>query len=296
MNTIKGVFIALTTPFDNDEVSARGFEHNLGFYNRFDLSGYVVLGSTGENVFLSDDESEKAAAVVAEAAAPGRILIAGTARESARRTVEFTNRLASLGYHAALIRTPSYYKSKMTPEALKAFYLEVADQSRVPVLIYHFPQNTGISLDSSLVVDIAAHPHIAGIKDSSGNIAAVGEVVPHVRNDFSFLVGSGSLLLPGMLLGASGAVLAVANAAPELCSRLYRRILDGRLEEAKALQSSLAALHRVLVLRYGIAGLKYAMDLLGLKGGAVRSPLLPLPNDGREEIQSLLSRLGLMKK
>ncbi|MBM3297739.1 MAG: dihydrodipicolinate synthase family protein [Candidatus Aminicenantes bacterium] len=292
--TFRGIYAALTTPFEsNGDISLQGLRRNIGFTNPAGLAGYVVLGSTGESVFLSDAESEALAAAAVEAAAPGRTIIAGTARESTRLTVDFTNRLASLGVRAALVRTPAYYKSRMTAEAQKAYFLSVAEGSRIPVLIYNFPQNTGISLDSEVVVALAGHPNIAGIKDSSGNLTAVGEIVPNVREDFHYLVGSGSLLLPALLLGAEGAILAAAAAAPDLCLHVYGLYREHRLEEARKAQSDLALLHRTVVPRQGIAGLKYALDLLGCHGGPVRSPLLPLSENGRTEVGDVLKRLGL---
>ncbi|MBN2198635.1 MAG: dihydrodipicolinate synthase family protein [Candidatus Aminicenantes bacterium] len=291
-----GVFAALTTPFEgNGDVSLTGLRHNIDLYNRFPLAGYVVLGSTGESVFLSDAESESLAAAAVEAAAPGRKVIAGTARESARLTLELTNRLASLGIEAALVRTPSFYKSRMTGEALKDYFLAVADGSRVPILIYNIPQNTGISLDSSLVIELSRHPNIAGIKDSSGNLTAVGEVVPSVGEDFSFLLGTGSLVLPALLMGAGGAILAAADAAPELCCRLHALFLEGRFKEARKVQGDLASLHQAVVSRQGIPGLKFALDLLGYRGGPVRRPLLPPTDEGRREIRNVLKTIGIIR-
>jgi 4-hydroxy-2-oxoglutarate aldolase len=290
----KGVYAALTTPFEGDGVSVSKLRDNIRAFNRFDLAGYVVLGSTAETVYLSDAESERLVAAAVEAAAPGKPVIAGSARESTKLTIEFTNRLASLGVKAALVRTPGYYRSQMTAQALEAHYLAVAEASRLPVLIYNFPQNTGIALESSLVVKLARHPNIAGLKDSSGNLAAVGEVVPHVPSSFSFLMGTGSLVLPALLMGASGAILAVANAAAGPCARLYRLFQDGHHQEARRLQLDLVPLNRAAVSTYGIAGLKYAMDLLGLCGGPVRSPLLPLADKGRAEIEAILQKLGLL--
>ncbi|MGB9005578.1 MAG: dihydrodipicolinate synthase family protein, partial [Candidatus Aminicenantales bacterium] len=133
------------------------------------------------------------------------------------------------------------------------------------------------------------------IKDSSGNLSAVGEVVPRVPGSFSFLLGTGSLVLPALLMGASGAILAMANAAPALCIQLYRLYQEGMLEEARRLQLDLVPLNRAVVWAYGIAGLKQAMDLLGFYGGPVRKPLLPLSDKGRAEIEAILKSLGLLK-
>jgi 4-hydroxy-2-oxoglutarate aldolase len=290
----RGVYAALTTPFEGDDVSVSRLQENIRVFNRSDLAGYVVLGSTAENVYLSDAESERLVAAAVEAAAPGKTVIAGTARESTKLTVEFTNRLAGLGVKAALVRTPGYYRSQMTAQALETFYLAVAEASRLPVLIYNFPQNTGIALESSLIVRLARHSNIAGLKDSSGNLATVGEVVPHAPPSFSFLMGTGSLVLPALLMGASGAILALANAAAGLCARLYRLFQEGRSEEARRLQLDLLPLNRAVVSAYGIAGLKYAMDLQGLCGGPVRSPLLPLSDKGRAEIEAILKDLKLL--
>jgi len=291
-----GVFAALTTPFEGDEVSVAKLRDNILAFNRSGLAGYVVLGSTGENVYLSDAESERLAAAAVEAAGPGKTVVAGTARESTKLTVEFTNRLAGLGVMAALVRTPGYYKSQMTAEALRSFYLAVADASRLPILIYNFPQNTGIALDSALIVELARHPNIAGCKDSSGNLAAVGDVVPNVPPGFSFLMGMGSLVLPALLMGASGAILAVANAAPGLCTELYQLFQEGRIEDARRLQLDLVPLNKAVVSVYGIAGLKYAMDLQGLHGGPVRPPLLPLSEKGKAAIKTNLQELGLISR
>ena len=289
---VKGVFAALTTPFEGQEISAARLQENIRVFNRSDLAGYVVLGSTGENVYLSDDESERLVAAAVEAAGPGKTVIAGTARESTKLTVEFTNRLAGLGVKAALVRTPGYFRSQMTAEALKAFYLAVADASRLPILIYNFPQNTGIALESGLVVELAGQANIAGYKDSSGNLAAVGEVVPLVPPSFSFLLGTGSLVMPALVMGASGAILAMANAAPGLCARLYRLFQQGSYEEARRLQLDLIPLNRAVVTAYGVAGLKYAMDLQGLYGGPVRPPLLPLAEKDQAAIKAILQELG----
>lgn len=291
---LEGVFAALTTPFVDDEVSIPKFEENVRKLNGTGLAGYLVLGSTGECVSLSDAESESVVRAARAAAAPGKAVIAGTARESTRLTIDLTNRMADAGIDAALVRSPSYYKSRMTKDALKAHFLSVADKAQVPVLVYNIPANTGISLEASLVAELSAHPNIIGLKESSGNIAYLGEVIRRVPPGFRYFLGSGSVFLPGLELGACGAILAVANAAPELCSKIYGLFREGRLDEARKLQLDLIPLNKAIMEGTGIAGLKHALDLRGYYGGPVRLPLLPPGEPGKAEIAALMKGLGLV--
>lgn len=293
-NTLEGIFAALTTPFVDDEISIPKFEENIGRYNASGLAGYVVLGSTGECVSLSDAESEALVRAARKTAAPGKTVIAGTARESTRLTIDLTNRMADAGVDAALVRSPSYYKSRMTKDALKAHFLAVAERARVPVIVYNIPANTGITLEPSLVIELSAHPNIIGLKESSGNIAFLGEVIRRVPPGFRYFLGSGSVFLPGLELGACGAILAVANAAPELCAKIYQLFREGKFEEARKLQLDLIPLNKVLMEVSGIAGLKYALDLRGYSGGPVRLPLLPPAEPVKAEIARLMKGLGLV--
>lgn len=291
----KGVYAALTTPFIREAVSLEKFRKNIERYNRSGLAGYVVLGSTGEAVFLNDDESERLVAEAKAAAAPGRVVIAGASRESARLTVDVINRLAALGADAALVKPPHYYKARMTQEALMIYYLKVADEARIPVIIYNIPQNTGVPVGSSLVVDLSRHPNIIGIKDSSGALSNLTETLPAVGPGFLFLIGAGSVFLPGLLMGAAGGILAMAAAVPGLCVRLYRLFLVNRLKEARDLQLSLVPLNKALTQTMGIPAVKHALDLLGYYGGPPRSPLLPLDRAGKRYIRKKLQGLGLLQ-
>jgi len=290
----QGIYAALTTPFVEGEVSLDRLRENIRRYNDSGLAGYLVLGSTAESVSLSDEESASLVRTVREEASSGKMIIAGTARESTRLTIDFTRRMAHLGAQAALVRTPGFFRSQMTGEALQKHYAAVADASPIPILIYNIPQSTGVSIDSAVVADLSRHPNIAGIKDSSGHMAAVGEVVPRAAADFDFLLGAGSIVLPGLAMGAAGAILAVADAVPGLCVELYQDFVQGRLEAARRIQENIAPLNEAVVLVHGIAGLKYALDRLGYHGGLPRPPLLPLPEKGRAEIESILSGMGLV--
>ena len=288
-----GIYAALTTPFVGEEVSPAKFRENILRYNATGLAGYLVLGSTGESVSLDDAESLALLETAAGAVSPGKKLLAGTARESTKLTLEFTNRAAAFGIAAALVRPPSFFKARMTREALRTHYLALADAAKVPILVYNIPQNTGITLDPQLVIELAAHPNIAGIKESSGSLAFLGEVRPHVPANFHYFLGSGHVIYPGLEMGADGAILAVANAAPELCAEIFRLFRAGKKDEARRLQFEIIPLSRMVVEGYGISGVKCAQDARGYYGGPVRLPLLPVEETGKKAIADLLKKMGL---
>jgi len=289
----RGIFAALVTPFIGEKLSIEKFKDNIQKYNASALAGYVVLGSTGECVSLSDEESARLVRAAREAAAKGKKVIAGTARESTKLTVEFTNAMADLGIDAALVRPPSYYKSRMSRDALKKHYLTLADKSRVPLIIYNIPQNTGISLESRLIMELSSHSNIIGLKESAGNLSFLGEVVPKVPAGFSYLLGSGNVILPGLVMGACGAILSVANAAPDICLEIYKLFQENKIEAAAKLQRDLIPLNKSIMETYGIPGLKYALDVRGYYGGPCRLPLLPIEEKGKAELRGLMKKLGL---
>ncbi len=289
---LEGVYAALTTPFAGDGIAADKLRDNIRKYDRTDLTGYLVLGSTGESVSLTDEESLRLVEAVVDSASPGKKILVGTARESTKGTIDFTNSLTGRGIAAALVRPPSYFKSKMTRAALNAHYLAVAEASKLPILIYNIPQTTGISLDPLLIIELAAHPNIVGLKESSGSLAFLGDVVREVPADFHYFLGSGHVVYPGLEMGADGAILAVADAAPEMSAEIFKLFKAGKKDEARRLQLDLVPLNKALVEVHGIAGLKYALDLRGYYGGPARLPLLPVEEKGRLEIAALLKTLG----
>ncbi len=290
---LAGIYVALTTRNADGRATTEKIAQNVRKLNPIPLSGYLVLGSTGEAVLLDDDESLKLVEAVVKAAAPAKHVLVGTARESTRGTIEFTNRVASFGPAAALVRPPAYYKSRMTKEALRGHYLALAEEARIPVLLYNIPQNTGLSLDTGLVVELSRHPNIIGLKESSGSLAFLGEVLPRVPPDFLYFLGSGHVIHPGLEMGADGAILAVANAAPELCASIYALFRKGKRDQARKLQLDLIPLNKAVMEVHGIAGLKWAQDLRGYCGGPPRPPLLPLEDKGKREIAAVLKSLGL---
>jgi 4-hydroxy-2-oxoglutarate aldolase len=289
---LSGVFPALTTPFSADgSVSIEDIKHNVTKYNATGLAGYVAIGSTGESVLLSRTEVETVLVAVKESAAPGKLLIAGTGAESTAETIERTKRAAELGYHFALVKTPYYYKPVYKPEVYIAHFRRVADASPIPVILYSVPQFTGVALEAPEVGVLARHPNIIGIKESSGNVQRAAEMLAAVPPSFQILVGSASMMFPSMVLGAVGAILALASPLPELCVTVFDAVRKGDLDEARALQSTILPASQGIVSQCGIPGVKYAMDQAGYRGGLPRLPLLPLQEDQRKAIRELMAKL-----
>src|SRR5215813_13465514 len=231
---VSGIFPALTTPFAQDgSVSAAGIKRNIGLYNQTGLAGYVALGSTGESVLLSREEAEVVLVAVKEAAAPGKILIAGTGAESTAETIARTKRAAELGYDVALVKTPYYYKPVYKPAVFARHYRSVADASPIPILLYSVPVFTGVALESADVIALSDHSNIVGIKDSSGDVRRVAETVAGAPREFQTLVGAASTVLSSLTIGARGAILALACALPEKCVDLYRLFRQGEIEKAR---------------------------------------------------------------
>ncbi|MGB9764047.1 MAG: dihydrodipicolinate synthase family protein [Candidatus Saccharicenans sp.] len=291
----KGVFAPLTTPFINGQIAADKLRDNIEKFNRTGLAGYIIMGSTGEAPFVDDEEAELLVREATRAASPEKIVIAGTGRDSAEWTIKLTNRLAEAGAQAALIKPPYYYKSRMNYEALKAYYSEVADRVKIPVIMYNIPQNTQIWLPLELVIELAKHQNIIGLKESGGSLAYLSEVVSKVSADFHYFTGSASILYSALDMGACGAILALANVAPELCVKLYELFVAGKKEEAKELQYKLIPLNRALTETYGIPAIKYALDRRGFYGGPCRTPLLDLGDKAKTEIDNYLKELSLLK-
>jgi 4-hydroxy-2-oxoglutarate aldolase len=286
-----GVFAALTTPYAHDgSVSLPDLKHNVQRYNQTDLAGYVALGSTGESVLLTRAEMEGILITVKEAA-KGKKLLAGTGAESTAETIERTKRAAELGYDAALVKTPHYYKPAYKPEVLIAHYRRVADESPIPVMLYSIPQFTGIALAAAEVAALAEHPNIIGIKDSSGNVQGVAEIVAATPPALQVLVGSAASVYPSLAIGARGAILALACALPEKCVALFELFQQGHHEKARELQSILVRASKLIVSELSIAGVKHAMDQRGYRGGIPRPPLLPLHHEQKKRLTDFLATL-----
>ena len=287
-----GVYAALTTPFAaDDSVAIAHLKQNIQRYNGTGLAGYAVQGSTGESVLLSRAEWDSVLVAAKEAASPQKKLIAGTGVESTAETISRTKRAAELGYDAALVKTPYYYKPVYKPDVFIAHYRRVADASPIPVLLYSVPQFTGISLEAPEVAVLAEHPNIVGIKESSGHVQRVAEMIAATPASFQVLTGGAGVLLPSVTVGAKGAILALASALPEKCAELYELTQRGQLETARELQKTLLRASKLIASELGIAGVKFVMDQRGYFGGLPRLPLLPVADAAKKRVLELLATL-----
>lgn len=291
-SALHGIFPPVTTPFAADgSVHLAATAVNIEKYNRTGLAGYVVVGSTGESVYLREEEKLRLLEAARKAAKADKFLIAGTGCEATQETIDFTRQAAAAGYQAALVRTPAYFKAQMTDAVLERHYCAVADASSIPIILYSVPQFTGVAMEAPLVARLAQHPNIAGIKESSGNVQRVAAILRLAPPDFQVLVGSATTLYPSLCLGAHGAILAVACALPELCVELFEAVQKADHTKARALQQRLHEPTVAVTSRYGVAGLKFAMELRGYVGGAPRAPLQPLDAQAQEEVRCIFRAL-----
>jgi dihydrodipicolinate synthase/N-acetylneuraminate lyase len=281
----------MATPFDNDEVDVQAIASNIEKWARAGVGGVVALGSNGEVPLLDDDESDRVVDAARAALGRGLTLIAGTGRESTRATIAASRRAASFGADAVLVRTPSYFKPRMTPEVFLRHYTAVADASPVPVLLYNYPAITGVNLTPETVGRLAEHPNIAGIKETGTDTAQFAAYVDAAPPPFAVIAGSAPVFYPWLCMGATGGVLALACVAPEACVRLFEHAIAGRHDAARALQRDVTPLARLITTGYGVPGLKAAMDLAGYIGGDPRAPLGPAPPAAIEQIRVELDRV-----
>jgi 4-hydroxy-2-oxoglutarate aldolase len=289
-----GVFAPVATTFDDqDELDPAAFKSNLSFYATSQLDGVVLLGSNGEFALLDRTEKLRLIEAGVEAIGGRKIVMAGTGVESTKGTIDLTKEAAALGIDYALIVTPHYYKPAYDARAVLAHYRAVADASPIPILIYIMTAYTGVDLPSAVVAELSCHPNIAGVKDSAGNAPKVGEMIAQSHDDFAVLAGSASFLYPALCLGAKGGIVALGNVAPELCAEIKNCFESEDYATARELQMRALAPNAAVTSRYGIPGLKVALEHVGLKGGRPRPPLQPLGDDDANKVRTILDGAGI---
>jgi len=290
---LAGVAAPITTPFVDEEVAYDQLGENVKKYSRTEMAGFFALGSNGESKCLTEAEKMKVLEVVLQEKAEHQIVMAGAGYESTKHTIAFSRKAAELGADFVSIITPSYFKKRLTDEALIGYYTEVADAIPIPVIAYNAPGFTGMTLSPKVVEVISRHPNVIGMKDTSkGNMSTYLRVT---GEDFDILSGTASTLFESMLLGAKGGIVSLANAIPAPCCELYNKLKEGDLEGARHLHYLLFNLNRSVSGSFGVAGVKCAMDIAGYNGGAPRLPLLPITEEGRQSIKKAIVESGLME-
>jgi 4-hydroxy-2-oxoglutarate aldolase len=292
---LSGISAPISTPFVDGEVAYDRLRSNVQKYSETALAGFFALGSNGESMFLNESEKLKVLEVVLQEKADHQIVMAGAGYESTRQTISFSNQVAEMGADFVSILTPSYFKKRLTDDAMIGYYTDVADAVAIPVVAYNAPGFTGMTLTPKVVEVISRHPNVIGMKDTSrGNMSTYLSVA---GNDFDILSGTVSTLFESMLLGAKGGVVSLANAFPAPCCELYeacKAVVD--LDKARRLHYMLIKLNKSVSGSFGVAGVKYAMELAGYHGGDPRKPLLPITEEGRLSIRKAIEEAGLMER
>jgi 4-hydroxy-2-oxoglutarate aldolase len=291
---LSGVFAPITTPFFADgTIDFDGLKRNMERYAKSPLKGYLALGSNGENKSMLTEEKLRVLEIIVKNKGAHQVVMTGCIAESTFETVSIAKQACAIGTDYVTLLSPNYFKKQMTDAALLKYFTDVADSVDKPCLAYCAPQFTGgITLSNSLVKQLAAHPNIAGMKDSStGNIDGYLMAAPA---DFCVMAGSANFFLSALIGGATGGVISLANAFPDITVKLYDLFKAGDYEACFALNREILLLNSAVSGKGGVAAVKYAMDLAGFAGGFPRLPLLPLEEADKASIQRALSEKGLI--
>lgn len=286
------IFVAAPTPFGADEsVDFKALQRNIQRWIEAGVDGVLVLGTTGEAAHLDDGEAEEIVAAARDVVPRDKVLVAGTGRPTTVGTIRWTARIAQRKADFALVLTPHAFRNDMSRDALKRHYQAVADESDIPILLYSMPANTGVTISSGLAAEFSRHPRVFGIKDSSGDVAAIFQTISLSAPDFRVFNGSARAVFPSLASGAAGSILAIASVAPEMAVAAHRAFGTGDLTTARRAAVPLARLSARLA-PYGIAGLKAAMTLRGMQGGSCRRPL-GIDRSAMPVIESALAESGV---
>ncbi|HUG40781.1 MAG TPA: dihydrodipicolinate synthase family protein [Longimicrobiales bacterium] len=293
---LQGLFVPVTTPFDpvTGDIAPVSFRDNLRRWLQTPIDGFVAFGSTGEGALLDEDEMVQLLEYARDVVPPQRPLVAGAGGESTRAVIRMARRFAGIGADAVLVHPPAYFGVSLSPADHRDHFLAVAEASSVPVIVYHMPKFTHVTLDAGLMAELSRHENIAGIKDSSGDLKRFAEYTASCDGSCRLFVGNGALLYAALELGAAGGILALGLLAPEDYGELLRLYRGGELPAAGAIQERLAPAHQQIVAAFGARGVKAALEMKGWNGGPPRSPLSPLKDKDRETVARVMQEARLL--
>lgn len=289
LSNLRGILLPITTPFSAQLVDHSALRANIERWSTTGIGGYVVLGSTGERVHLDEREYLEVIETTRQAVPKSMTFIVGAGQQSVIGTSAEIKKAAERGADAVLVITPHYYRAAITQNTLVSYYTAVADASPVPVVLYSMPALTGIKIEPETIARLSEHANIAGVKDSSNDVDGFAATVKLCPREFAVLTGNGTVLLDALRAGATGGILAVGCVVPEICVEVLNAFHRDDQQRASSLQAKLTPLATAVTTRFGIGGLKAALDLAGYRGGAVRAPLQALDDQARAEIARLLA-------
>ncbi|MBX5321824.1 MAG: 4-hydroxy-tetrahydrodipicolinate synthase [Candidatus Bathyarchaeia archaeon] len=288
-NKFEGIIVPHITPFkETGEIDFEALRMCARFWIENGVDGLMPCGSNGEAPYLAREERQKIIATILEEAKGNITVIAGTGAPSTWETIRLTKDAADLGVDAAVVVTPYYFR--LSNRELIAHYKAVLEACDLPIILYSVPKFTGYALEPAIISQLAQeYSHVAGVKDSSGNIATITETVRLTSGKIAVLAGTADLVLQTLALGGKGAVIAIANAFPKLCVNLYKACKKGEYQKAAELQHAITHINEVLVKKHNqLSAIKEAMQTLDLPAGYPRKPALPLEETEKTEIKRLV--------
>jgi len=289
---LAGVFPPIVTPFhSSEELALEKLRHNVGIWKTKGFKGYTVLGSNGEFQYLTIDEKVKIVETV-KSEDPDKKIIVGAGHESTKIAQEYVSLLSKAGGDFALIYTPCFYRGSMSASAYVNHFTKIAESSPIPVILYNVPANTGLDLPIEVVLTLAEHENIVGFKESGGNVVRIGSIAHKTKDfDFQIVAGSASFMLPSYSVGAVGTVAALANVMGDEVCQLHDMI--SAKQDCLELQHKLIAPNNAVTATFGVAGLKFVCDSVGLYGGPCRSPIQPLDTSQKSKLTAIMADVGI---
>ncbi|MCL1991939.1 MAG: dihydrodipicolinate synthase family protein [Spirochaetes bacterium] len=291
MQKIHGIIPPMISPFKpNGDLDSAAFVSNIEKWNKDQLAGYLVIGSNSETAYLSEDEKLELVKLTVEHAKKDRLVMVGSGLESARESIKLTNKCAKLGAHCALVLTPFYYSPAMDSKAMIRFFTEVANNSDIPILIYNVSKFTNVNIGADAIAELSQHKNIVGMKDSNGDVPQLATFLRVAHPSFQVMTGTYSAWYPALAMGITGIISAIANCCPNEIAQTQQLYEAGKHNEAFELYQRIFPVNTALTGTFGIAGLKYACDYLGYKGGSVRNPLADLIEEQKEKVRAIIDK------
>ena len=290
----QGSFVAIVTPFKNGKVDEEKLRELVEFHIKNGTNGIVPCGTTGESPTLSYDEHKKVIKIVVEQTRKRILVIAGTGSNSTEEALELTMDAKESGADAALIVSPYY--NKPTQKGLYLHFKEIAQKTKIPIMVYNIPSRTGVNVEPSTLAQLAKDcPNIVGVKESTGNMDQVSATVNLCGKNFCVLSGDDSLTIPIMSIGGKGVISVIANIVPKDVSDMVASYLKGDIEKAQALHYKMFAFIKALFLETNPIPVKTAMKLLGMDTGELRLPLSQMSDENIEKLKTAMRNYGIFK-